>query len=63
MSYLTSLGYIIELPEQKKESKPKAKKSNSKKATSKKSSAKKAEAKAKAEPKETFTKVEANMPF
>lgn len=63
ITYLTNLGYVIELPEQKKESKPKAKKSNSKKTISKKSSAKKAEAKAKAEPKETFTNVEANMPF
>lgn len=70
VSYLTSLGYIIELPEQKKESKPKAKKSNSKKATAKKSSAKKADSEKKAEPKakkstskESFNKVEAEMPF
>lgn len=64
VEYLTSLGYVIELPEQKKESKPKAKKSNSKKAAAKADSKTKAEPKAKkSTPKESFNKVEAEMPF
>lgn len=55
VSYLTSLGYVIELPEQKKESKPKAKKSTA---------GTKAKAKIKkTAPKNESVNTEAEMPF